>query len=87
MIRLADWLAGCSATKRSLTLEEKRLRNPNGFIDCCPRGLVPGIDNRGQKVHESMVCLEYLDEAFPDSPPLLPKNPLERAHVRIWVSE
>jgi len=74
------------ATKRSLSLEEKARRNPNGFMECCPRGLVPGLNNSGSKVYESMVCLEYLDEAFPDSPQLLPKDPLQRAKVKIWTN-
>ena len=35
-------------TKKSLPLAEKRRRNGDAFVACCPRGLVPGLeDNAG----------------------------------------
>ncbi len=50
-----------------------------------PRGLVPAIRHNGHVVYESPICLEYTDEAWKDEgPALLPKDPYERALVRIW---
>lgn len=50
--------------KVSLSLAEKARRNPR-FVACSPRGLVPALENAadGAKVHESLVVVEYLDEA------------------------
>jgi glutathione S-transferase len=34
-------------------------------------------------VIESTLICEYVDEVFPD-PPLVPKDPAGRAHIRVW---
>jgi maleylacetoacetate isomerase len=39
------------------------------------------IDGDGPPLVQSLAIVEYLDEVYPD-PPLLPKNPRDRAHVR-----
>ena len=39
------------------------------------------IDGEGPALVQSLAIMEYLDEVYPD-PPLLPKNPRDRAHVR-----
>lgn len=49
-----------------------------------PRGLVPAIVHNGKSVYESYVCIEYVDEAWPNGKNLLPKDPYLRAWVRIW---
>ena len=48
-----------------------------------PRGVVPVIVHDGHVIVESSVICAYLDEVFPD-PPLAPKNPVERATMRLW---
>jgi maleylpyruvate isomerase len=47
-----------------------------------PQKRVPALalDN-GELLLQSLAIIEYLDEIYPD-PPLLPKDPIERAHVR-----
>lgn len=36
-------------------------------------------------MYESAICIQLLDEMYPDKGvPLLPKEPLARAHARIW---
>src|SRR5262249_23102080 len=44
------------------------------------------IEVEGFRIRESEVIFEYLEEAYPDSTPLLPKHPLERARVRELVT-
>jgi maleylacetoacetate isomerase len=47
-----------------------------------PAMLLPAlIDDDGPPLVQSLAIMEYLDEVYPD-PPLLPKNPRDRAHVR-----
>jgi maleylacetoacetate isomerase len=47
-----------------------------------PAMLLPAlIDGDGPPLVQSLAIMEYLDEVYPD-PPLLPKNPRDRAHVR-----
>ena len=46
-----------------------------------PQGLVPTLENGGLKLIQSLAIIEYLDEILPD-PPLLPKDPADRARVR-----
>ncbi len=46
-----------------------------------PQGLVPVLEDGDTVIAQSLAILEYLDEIHPD-PPLLPKAPADRAHVR-----
>jgi maleylacetoacetate isomerase len=47
-----------------------------------PQKRVPALalDN-GEVLLQSLAIIDYLDEVYPD-PPLLPMDPIERAHVR-----
>jgi glutathione S-transferase len=49
-----------------------------------PLGKIPVLDADGTVIPESEVINEYLEEKFP-SPPLMPKSPEDRAHVR-WFT-
>lgn len=44
-------------------------------------GLVPALEDGGTVLVQSLAIIEYLDERHP-VPPLLPKDPVERAYVR-----
>lgn len=47
-----------------------------------PQQLVPVLMHGRRAVRQSLAILEYLDEAWPDSVPLLPGSARERARVR-----
>lgn len=49
-----------------------------------PIGHVPTLTIDGEVFVESVAIMELLEELYPD-PPLLPKDPKERAHVRALV--
>ena len=46
-----------------------------------PSGRVPILEIDGHRIGQSMAMIDYLDETRPD-PPLLPRDPCLRAHVR-----
>jgi maleylacetoacetate isomerase len=51
------------------------------YLAVNPQGLVPTLDDGGRRLIQSLAIIEYLDETYPD-PPLLPRTPEDRAHVR-----
>ena len=65
------------------------------LLDCNPNGLVPVLIDRRRRgasaadiIYESLICVEYADEAFGgDGPSLLPGNPAQRAHARMWADK
>ncbi|CAM6089877.1 unnamed protein product [Calypogeia fissa] len=46
---------------------------------------VPTIIHNGNAIPESIIILEYLEEAFPDHNPLMPKDPYKRSVARFWT--
>ena len=42
-----------------------------------------GGSGEERSVYESLICNEYLEDAYPDKMPLLPAHPADRAHARI----
>ena len=52
------------------------------YMKLNPNAVVPTLIHDGRPVIESSVVLYYLDEAFP-APPLMPRDPHQRARVRI----
>ncbi len=49
-----------------------------------PVGLVPAIVHNGNTIRESSICIEYVDEAWPEGRRIMPRDPFERAHQRMW---
>jgi glutathione S-transferase len=45
---------------------------------------VPALEHDGQRIVESAIINEYIDEVFPE-PPSLPKDAAQRALSRIWI--
>jgi glutathione S-transferase len=82
------------AHRTRLVLAEKRLRfdtveldlrnKPAWFQSVSGYGKVPALDHDGQRIWESAVINEYLEEVFKE-PPLLPADAHQRARARIWI--
>ncbi|MET0339999.1 MAG: glutathione S-transferase family protein [Polyangiales bacterium] len=75
-----------SEKKLPFKLEEIDLQNKPAWFDAkvSAYGKVPALDHDGVRLWESAIVNEYLDEVFPE-PALLPKDPAQRAHARIWI--
>lgn len=83
------------AHRTHLTLSEKNLpfklieidlqNKPTNFLEISPYGKVPVLKYGDNRVWESAIINEYLDETFPE-PPLLPNEPIQRAIARIWIN-
>ena len=58
---------------------------PANFHEISPYGKVPVLKHGDNRVWESTIINEYLDETFPE-PPLLPKEPIDRSRARIWIN-
>ena len=82
------------AHRTRLVLGEKRLKfelieidlanKPAWYKDVSLYGKVPAIEHAGQRIVESAVINEYIEEVFPE-PRLLPRQPAQRAQARIWI--
>lgn len=60
-------------------------RESRQFRDLSPTGRIPVLlDDRGP-IWESAILLDYLEERFPDAPPLLPIDAFDRAMARLIV--
>ncbi|KAG6329857.1 hypothetical protein ID866_9232, partial [Astraeus odoratus] len=56
------------------------------FLEINPKGLVPAIEYKGRALYESLILLEFLEDAYPShKPSLLPSDPYERGYQRIWI--
>lgn len=67
------------------TLIEIDLENkPDWFTEVSPYSKVPVLKYGNDRVWESAIINEYLDEVFPQ-PPLMPQQPGKRALARIWI--
>lgn len=47
-----------------------------------PQQLIPALQDGERVIRQSLAIMEYLDEAYVDTPPLLPRDVRERARVR-----
>ena len=54
------------------------------FIAINPEGQVPVLDHDGTIITHTTVIGEYLEDAFPDAPPLRPADPVGKARMRYW---
>jgi glutathione S-transferase len=73
------------AIRVRMTLEEKGISYRVVEEDLASlEGQVPVLIHNGEKLLESAVITEYLEELFPE-PRLMPRTAMERAQVRLWT--
>ena len=79
-VRIALNIKGVPYESISLHLRNGE-HQKSGYREVNPQGLIPALDDDGVVISQSLAIIEYLEEKFPQ-PPLLPKAPADRAHVR-----
>ncbi|CAM6128833.1 unnamed protein product [Calypogeia fissa] len=84
------------AQRAAIALKEKQIsfeaievdfaNKPRELLDANPiYKKVPTIIHNGNAVAESVVILEYLEDAFPQQVPLMPEDTYEKSKVRFWI--
>ena len=81
-VRIVLWEKNLPWTNHHLSLARGEQLTPE-FKKMNPRGVVPVLVHDGSTIVESSVICMHLEEVFPN-PPLSPKNPVERATMRLW---
>ncbi|KAL1214608.1 Glutathione S-transferase U23 [Cardamine amara subsp. amara] len=46
---------------------------------------IPVLIHKGKPICESIIQVQYIDEVWPNSNPILPSDPYQRAQARFWV--
>jgi len=83
-VRIALNLKGLEAEHLPHHLRKGEQRAPS-YLALNPQGLVPALENdAGTVLTQSVAIIEWLDETHP-TPPLLPKDALQRAKVRAFA--
>ena len=82
-VRIALNLKGLDADHLSHHLRKGEQRDP-AYLAINPQGLVPTLQDDRAIITQSLAIIEWLEETHPE-PPLLPSDPLRRAHVRAFA--
>ena len=82
-VRIALNLKGLGAEHLPHHLRKGEQLDPS-YLAINPQGLVPTLQDAGAVITQSLAIIEWLDETHP-TPPLLPDDPLRRAHVRAFA--
>jgi glutathione S-transferase len=69
-----------------LSLQAGDLKKPD-YLAKNPRGKVPTIEDDGFLLYESAAIVEYLEERYPETPRLFPRDVQQRALARRLVRE
>jgi maleylacetoacetate isomerase len=81
-VRIALNLKGLQYEQQPIHLRRgggEQLQAPYTTIN--PQALVPALEDNGRVLTQSLAIIEYLDERY-SNPPLLPKDPADKALVR-----
>ncbi|HLZ03016.1 MAG TPA: maleylacetoacetate isomerase [Bradyrhizobium sp.] len=83
-VRIALNLKGLAVEHLSHHLRKGEQCAP-AYLAINPQGLVPALESdAGEVLTQSLAIIEWLDEIHPE-PPLLPRDPLQRAKVRAFA--
>ncbi len=82
-VRIALNLKGLAyALKPVHLLRDGGQQHANDFREVNPQRLIPVLIDGERVIRQSLAIIEYLDEAYPETPKLLPATVRDRARVR-----
>lgn len=82
-VRIALQLKGIDYATRSVHLvRDGGEQHRADYRELNPLALVPTLVDGAYVLTQSLAIMEYLDDAYPDTPRLLPEPPVERARAR-----
>jgi len=74
--------------EKGIAFESRQLGGDDGvgseFAALWPIGKFPVIDHDGKRIFDATSIIDYLDARFPETPRLIPADPLAAAEVRMW---
>jgi glutathione S-transferase len=73
-------------TSHHMDLRAGDTRTPEYISKFNPLGVVPTLVDDGTIIYESSVIMEYLEDAYPDTP-LRPGDARQRARMRLWTKQ
>ncbi|KAG5634548.1 hypothetical protein H0H81_001557 [Sphagnurus paluster] len=88
LVYYAGWRGWIALEEKGIKYQYKEVnpyKKEQHFLDINPKGLVPAVEYKGKAIYESLIICEFLEEAYPDTKPLLPSEPISRALARIWI--
>lgn len=82
-VRLALYEKGIAFESRLLDLQKFEQHDP-AYLKLNRNGVVPTLVHRGRAIIESSIIIEYIEDAFPQTP-LAPRDPWLLAQMRLWL--
>lgn len=80
-VRIALNLKGLKSTQIQVNLLQAEHRQKT-HLTRNPQGLVPAFEDKGEILVQSLAISEYLDDAYPETLPLVTGTALEKARIR-----
>jgi len=95
-IILLDYWASMYGMRTRIALEEKKVKYEYREEDLSNKSplllqmnpihkKIPVLIHEGKPICESIIQVQYIDELWPDTNPILPSDPYQRAQARFWA--